>query len=265
MAEDFVKHEDALKEYDVKAFRTPDGYTSDNVIFTIVKDKEAKYGRILKVMLIKRAMKNKEGKPNIEGGKWALPGGFIDPEESAYEAAKRELEEETKVKNIHIKKLDTYEKLGRDKRGWMITKAHYAVVPEYQLSKRQAGDDAQEVELFDVDEVFKLPLAFDHELIIKDALELIKLDMVETTLAKEFLPKEFTLSELRSVILSVSEEIANEVVKSEPFFWRKAPKFPFLELAKDEEGSPKTIIVERAKTRLYKYIESRPIDKSIYK
>ncbi|HWO98983.1 MAG TPA: NUDIX hydrolase [Bacillus sp. (in: firmicutes)] len=265
MTNEFVKQEEALKEYDVKEYRTPDGYTSDNVIFTIVRDAESEYGRTLKLMLIKRSMKNKEGKKNIEGGKWALPGGFIGPNETAYEAAKRELEEETGVRGIHLKHYGVYDKEGRDLRGWIISNAHYAVVPEHELANRKAGDDASEVELFTISEVFQLPLAFDHKRMIEDALKIIKLDMVQTTLAKEFLPEEFTLSELRSVILSVAEDIVDEVVKSEPFFWRKAPKLPFIELAIDKEGNPKTTQRNsKYKTKLYKFNEVEPI-RSIYK
>ena len=59
--------------------------------------------KTLKIMLIKRAEKDQYGNPNTEGGKWALPGGFIDPEETAYEAAVRELEEETGVTGFKIK------------------------------------------------------------------------------------------------------------------------------------------------------------------
>ena len=44
-------------------------------------------------------------------------------------------------------------KLGRDKRGWIISNAHYAIVPEALLEKRRAADDAAEVELFDMDEI----------------------------------------------------------------------------------------------------------------
>lgn len=265
MSEEFVRPEEALKEYKVSQYKTPDGYTSDNVIFTIVQDEEAVYGRTLKVMLIKRSLKNSEGQPNIEGGKWALPGGFIDSKETAYEAAQRELEEETGVTNIHVKHFGVYDKEGRDPRGWIITNSHYAVVPEYLLSMRKAGDDAAEVELFTIEEVFALPLAFDHQKIIKDALTIIQLDMVQTTLAREFLPEEFTLSELRSVILSVAEDIVDEVVKSEPFFWRKAPKLPFIELVCDKEGNPKTTQRNsKFKTKLYRFNDQKPV-KSIYK
>ncbi|USK60280.1 NUDIX domain-containing protein [Peribacillus asahii] len=265
MSEEFVRPEGALKEYKVSQYKTPDGYTSDNVIFTIVQDEEAVYGRTLKVMLIKRSLKNSEGQPNIEGGKWALPGGFIDSKETAYEAAQRELEEETGVTNIHVKHFGVYDKEGRDPRGWIITNSHYAVVPEYLLSMRKAGDDAAEVELFTIEEVFTLPLAFDHQKIIKDALTIIQLDMVQTTLAREFLPEEFTLSELRSVILSVAEDIVDEVVKSEPFFWRKAPKLPFIELVYDKEGNPKTTQRNsKFKTKLYRFNDQKPV-KSIYK
>lgn len=265
MNHEFVKPEDALKEYDVNEYRTPDGYTSDNVIFTIVKDDESEYGRTLKLMLIKRSMKNREGKQNMEGGKWALPGGFIEPTETAYEAAKRELGEETGVLGIHIKHYGVYDKEGRDPRGWIISNSHYAVVPEHKLANRKAGDDASEVELFTIAEAFELPLAFDHKQIIEDALKIIKLDMVQTTLAKEFLPEEFTLSELRSVILSVAEDMVDEVVKSEPFFWRKAPKFPFIDLVTDGEGNPKTTQRNsKYKTKLYRFNEIEPI-RSIYK
>jgi 8-oxo-dGTP diphosphatase len=261
----FVSPEDALNDYDVKDYRTPDGYTSDNVIFTIMIDQQASYGRALKILLIKRAGINAEGKPNIEGGKWALPGGFISPFETSLQAAKRELEEETGLQNIHLKHFAVYDKEGRDPRGWIISNAHYAVVPEHLLENRIAGDDAADVRLFDIQDALELPLAFDHETIIRDSLRIIKLDMLQTTLAKEFLPEEFTLSELRSVILSVAEDYVDEVIKSEPFFWRKAPKFPFLDIALDGDGNVKTTQRNsKYKTKLYRFNSFVPV-KSIYK
>lgn len=67
---------------------TPDGYTSDIAVFTIVSEnaepreqrKKEPPQKRLKLLLIKRAKMNAEGKPNIEADKWALPGGFVDAE-----------------------------------------------------------------------------------------------------------------------------------------------------------------------------------------
>ncbi|WP_338753696.1 NUDIX hydrolase [Bacillus sp. FJAT-52991] len=265
MLNEFVNDQEALKAYDVRKYRTPDGYTSDIAIFTITPNEQVEIGRSLSILLIKRAMENAEGQPNIEGGKWALPGGFVGSKETAFEAALRELEEETGIQGIHLKHYGVYDKEGRDPRGWMITNAHYAAVPEHLLAERKAGDDAADVQLFSVQEALKLPLAFDHKEMIQDALRMIQIDMLQTTLAKEFLPKEFTLSELRNVILSVSEGIVDEVVKSEPFFWRKAPSLPFIELVTLENGQPKTTQRNsKYKTKLYRFNEHVPI-KSIYK
>lgn len=176
----------------MKKYRTPDGYTSDIAIFTIISEPTELYKppmKKLKLMLIQRAMKNAEGAPNIEAGKWALPGGFIGAHETALDAAHRELEEETGVSGVHIKHFGVYDTPGRDPRGWIISNAHYAIVPEQQLSQRRAADDASEVELFDQEEISRLDLAFDHQKVISDALWFIKKDMALTTLAKNFLPE----------------------------------------------------------------------------
>lgn len=227
-----------LANYNASKYRTPDGYTADITIFTIISERtEAKAPpeMTLKIMLIKRADHDSEGNPNIEGGKWAIPGGFIDADETGYEAAKRELYEETNVEGLHIKHYGVYDKLGRDKRGWIISNAFYAIVPERYLINRQANDDAVEVELFDMKAVFELELAFDHAQIISDAFELIKKDMIQTTLAKNFLPKAFTISELQRVLRTVGEDprISNDSV-----FFTKAPKLPFIEKIIDQVGKP---------------------------
>ncbi|KAB7708288.1 NUDIX domain-containing protein [Bacillus aerolatus] len=260
-----MTHKEALKEYDNKQYRTPDGYTSDIVIFTIRKEEEAEFQRSLHILLIKRALINSEGQPNIEGGKWALPGGFVAPDETAFEAAARELKEETGLCGIHLKHYAVYDQEGRDPRGWIISNAHYAAVPEHLLTGRKAGDDAMDVRLVNIHEALERPLAFDHETIIKDALRKIQLEMLQTTLAKEFLPQEFTLSELRHIVLCVAGDLVEEVVKSEPFFWRKAPKLPFIEKVLNEDGSQKTTQRHsKFKTKLYRFNEYSPI-KSIYK
>ncbi|WP_442593719.1 NUDIX domain-containing protein [Neobacillus sp. D3-1R] len=241
-----------------KKYRTPDGYTSDIAIFTIISEQLELYKppvKTLKLMLIQRALTNAEGLPNIEGGKWALPGGFIQENESAIEAAKRELEEETGVSDVHMKHFGVYDTPGRDPRGWIISNALYAIVTEDYLSKRKAADDAAKVELFNLNEVFQLELAFDHRQIIDDALWFIKKDMALTTLAKNFLPDEFVLSELQGVLLTVLDDPS---IKLDAAFFRKAPTLPFLEKVVEEGKPKKTSRYSKTPAQLYRFTDFQP-------
>ncbi|GKV66508.1 MULTISPECIES: NUDIX domain-containing protein [Sporosarcina] len=257
----FTSEEEVLKNYDSSQYKTPDGYTSDIAIFTLVPNDLAGEEKIVSVhslalMLIKRASVDADGEINIEGGKWALPGGFIHPEETAYEAAKRELEEETGVSGIHIEHYGVYDKLGRDKRGWIISNAHYAIVPNEKVDSRKAADDADDVQLFTIDEVFTLDLAFDHQYVIQDALEAVRKDVFQTTVVKNFLPNEFKLEELRQVLLAI---IDDPVVRSKPGFFRKAPSLPFIAEALDSNQVPKTAeptSTTKRPTKLYRFVEA---------
>ena len=250
--------EDRLLNDDSGNYSTPDGYTSDIAVFTIISKETGSHKpprKILKLMLIKRAEFNQEGNPNIEGGKWALPGGFVQPDETAYTAAVRELEEETGVTGLKIKHFGVYDKFGRDKRGWIISNAHYAIVPENLLAKRKAADDAAEVELFDMDEMIHLNLAFDHREIIADALWYIRKDMSITTLAKNFLDEEFVLSELQGVLLTVLDE---PWIKLDAQFFRKAPLLPFIEKVFVNGEPKKTNRWSKGNAQLYRFNDYEP-------
>lgn len=239
-------------------YRTPDGYTSDIAIFTIISEHTDMYkppAKTLKLMLIQRAEETAEGEPNIEAGKWALPGGFIQPTETALEAAKRELEEETGINGVHIKHFGVYDTPGRDKRGWIISNAHYAIVPENQLSRRRAADDAAAVELFNIQELDSLDLAFDHRQIIDDALWFIKKDMALTTLAKNFLPAEFVLSELQGVLLTVLDDPS---IKVDSAFFRKGPTLPFLEKVMCNGEPIKSNKYSKTPAQLYRFNNYQP-------
>lgn len=249
----YQNEEEVLLNYNSNKYITPDGYTSDIAIFTITNVEEEinnyKKKKALKIMLIQRAELDAEGEPNIEGGKWALPGGFVQPNETAYEAAKRELSEETGVSGVHLKHFGVYDKPGRDRRGWIISNAHYAIVPEFHLEKRIAADDAAEVELFTIDEAFNLDLAFDHRAIITEAINNIKRDMLQTNVAKEFLSSVFTVSELQQVLLAV---YYHKSIESDNFF-KKIKNLPFI-----ERVSNKDIKTQRNSKRpatLYRFIE----------
>ena len=255
-----MSNKEALEQYDHKQFRTPDGYTSDIAVFTILSTKIGEFKpphMTLMLMLIKRAHLNAEGQPNIEAGKWALPGGFVQPDESAFEAAKRELEEETSVNSIHIKHFGVYDKPGRDPRGWIISNAHYAIVPEHELSKRKANDDAADVKLFSVDEVLQLDLAFDHREIIEAAIAVIKHDLLQTPVAKSFLLDHFTYSELQAVLKTVTKDPA---ITSDQAFSRKIKTLPFIE----EVTGQKTQRTSKTPTQLYRFADEMNIVRPIY-
>ncbi|WP_028552617.1 NUDIX domain-containing protein [Paenibacillus sp. UNC451MF] len=192
---------DSESNYSASKYRTPDGAPADIVIFTITSTeregvKKALPLRDLQVLLIQR-------KSWPFAGQWALPGGFSQETETIVESARRELKEETGVDGVHIEYFNVYSTPKRDPRGWIISHAFFALVNEELLKKRRAADDASDVRLFNVEEALKMDLAFDHVVILQDALNKIRERMLTTTIAKEFLPVEFTISELYQVIQTV--------------------------------------------------------------
>lgn len=121
-----------------------------------------------KLLLVKR--KNEPYKDQ-----WALPGGFFEPDkgETLEETAVRELYEETgySIPAEFLSSTGTYSTPGRDPRGPVITTAYAVTIidPDY-TGELKAGDDAKEAAWFPLDDL-PLPLAFDHEDILADALE----------------------------------------------------------------------------------------------
>lgn len=104
---------------------------------------------------------------------WALPGGFMEMEESAEACAIRELNEETGLCVPFIRQVGAFSAPQRDPRGRVVTVAFYAFADMRQELIR-AGDDATEAEWFLLN---SLPsLAFDHQEIITAALKQVKAD-----------------------------------------------------------------------------------------
>ncbi len=163
--------------------------TVDIVIFTL-RDEE------LKLLLIKRA-----GKPFK--GKWALPGGFVQLDESLEDAARRELQEETGVCGVFLEQLYTYGSPDRDPRERVITVAYYALIPSDRIEIR-AASDAEAVGWFAMDELPKL--AFDHDEILTMAHERLVAKLDYSTLAFQFMPGEFTLTQLQQVYQTILQQ-----------------------------------------------------------
>ena len=153
----------------------------DAVVFTV------RHGELC-ILLIER--KNPPYK-----GRHALPGGFVKPEESLEDAARRELAEETGVKDLFLLQLGTYGAVRRDPRGRIISVAYLALIsPEQEL---RASDDAVAARWHAAD---SLPeLAFDHANIVEDALRRLRFEIQTTNIAFQILPRRFALSELQKL------------------------------------------------------------------
>lgn len=117
------------------------------------------------VLLIRR--KN----PPFEGY-WALPGGFVDPNEALEEAARRELREETGSEPDQLVQLGAFGDPGRDPRGWTISIAYVAVQSGKEAAawRPKASSDADAVGWFDAND--PPPLAFDHGEILAHAIRM---------------------------------------------------------------------------------------------
>ena len=156
--------------------------TTDVVLFTIQDER-------LEVLLIRRGSEPFKGR-------WALPGGFVDIDEDLLACAKRELEEETGVTGIYLEQLYTFGTPDRDPRERVISVTYYALVPRERLTIR-AASDAKAVAWFPF---HQLPgLAFDHDQIVAMAHERLAAKLEYSTIALQFMPEKFTLTQLQSV------------------------------------------------------------------
>ncbi|MBS0632169.1 MAG: NUDIX hydrolase [Verrucomicrobia bacterium] len=150
----------------------------------------------LKLLLIQRDVEPFKGR-------WALPGGFVQPEESLEQAARRELIEETGLTRLYLEQLYTFGEPGRDPRERVISVAHYALVKLADHNLR-AASDAVDVAWFPVAELPKL--AFDHEKIVEVALKRLKAKVRYEPIGFELLPEKFTLGELQRLYEAVLEQ-----------------------------------------------------------
>lgn len=170
-----------MKDYDVTKFERP-SVTVDVILFTVKNDD-------LKVLLVKR---------DVEPFKdmWAIPGGFVRMEESLDEAAKRELLEETNVRDVYLEQLYTFGDPKRDPRTRVITVAYFALVNAEKF-KLKASTDVKDVKWFSM---FELPkLAFDHKKILDYALKRLRWKLEYTTVAFSLLLEKFTLTHLQNI------------------------------------------------------------------
>ncbi|MEU7645438.1 NUDIX hydrolase [Streptomyces huasconensis] len=175
--------------YDKRAYE-PFAVTVDLAVFTIRDG-------TLHVLLVERGQEP-------YAGRWALPGGFVLPDESAESAAQRELAEETglaDVTGLHLEQVRTYSEPDRDPRMRVVSVAFAALVAD--PPEARGGGDAARAAWLPYGPAAHRPLAFDHDRILADAHHRIGAKLEYTSLATAFCAPEFTLGELRRVYEAV--------------------------------------------------------------
>lgn len=204
-----------LKKYDADKYEHP-SVTADMLIFTTdIKSR-------LKLLLIKR-------KHSPYKDCWAIPGGFVNNDESVDEAAARELKEETGIEGLHMEQLYTFGEVDRDPRTRVISVAYLALIPEGTVHA-VAGDDAADAGWFtvmldeagnlafkgesDADGFLDIHLAFDHEDIVRLAIQRMRGKISYTSLVFNFLHDtgRFSIYELQracEAVLGKSLDTAN--------------------------------------------------------
>lgn len=156
--------------------------TIDVLIFTIENN-------ILKVLLVRRANKPFEGE-------WAIPGGFVQSNESLEDAAKRILVDKAGVFDAYLEQLYTFGNPKRDPRGRIVTVSYFSLIPWENL-KSPASDRVTENSWFEVSKVPKL--AFDHNEILNYAIKRLQIKAGYSNIVYGLLPEQFRLSDLQKI------------------------------------------------------------------
>ncbi len=132
-------------------------------------------------------------------GALALPGGFLRSNEDIEAAARRELKEETGLgeKGLPLTQLPVFARPDRDPRGRVVTVPYLAIAPNLPLP--EPGSDAAAAQWHPIDKVLEQHLAFDHDDILRTAVEQARRQLEYTTLAPAFCEATFTIGELRGI------------------------------------------------------------------
>lgn len=176
MRKDWTETSDGKFAYDYKRA----AIAADNVVFGFD-------GGELKVLLIER-------NERVEVGKMALPGGFLRMDETIEECAARELYEETGIKNAYSEQLGSFTALDRDPDQRVVSIAFYALVPTCEV---MGGSDAKRAVWIPLKEVGEL--AFDHNEILRKAVQRLREDIFFRPVGYELLPEKFTLPQLQKL------------------------------------------------------------------
>ncbi|WP_245763383.1 NUDIX hydrolase [Paraburkholderia diazotrophica] len=190
--------------------------TADIALFTV-------QDRNLRVLMVKRAN-------DPELGKWALPGGILNPATDADldETAQRVLSGKTGVDVPFLEQVATFSGATRDPRGWSLSVLYYALLPSDQVHA-VAGRATDAIEWRDAFAPGSR-LAFDHAALIRAALATLRDKVDRAALPLHLLPARFTLTELQQTCESIlgrslDKSVFRRRLKDEPGIEQLAGEF----------------------------------------
>jgi 8-oxo-dGTP diphosphatase len=176
----------------------------------------------IKVLLIRRGL---EKEPFY--GQWALPGGFIRPEESLEDAVVRKLGEETGVTKAKLQQLYVYGDPKRDPRGRVLTVGYTALV-DYAACDPRAGVNETRAEWFNADDLPKL--AFDHADIVARGIDWLRSRIRYEPIGFSLLPPVFTIQQYKRLCEAI---LGQELHK--PNFRRMIAQMPIFKTVGEEQ------------------------------
>lgn len=142
----------------------------------------------LNILLIKRSFEP-------EMGRWSLMGGFVNPDESVDNAAKRVLTELTGLDNVYMEQVGTFGAVDRDPGERVISVAYYALINFDEHDRlRVMEHNARWIDINEIPD-----LGFDHAQMIDKARELMRHKLSHEPIVFNLLPKLFTLTQLQSL------------------------------------------------------------------
>lgn len=153
----------------------------DTVVIAITKNKP-------QVLLAQRADTKKESR--------VLPGWFLQKKETLLAAARRKVEEETGYKTFSIHQIGIFDDIKRDPRWRVVSIAFLAITNSTSFIKK-ISKHTKNAQFFSIKKL--PPLLYDHKKIIQSAWKKLQKLVMYTSIAKDLLPKEFTLTALQKV------------------------------------------------------------------
>ncbi len=154
------------------------------------------YEKKLKVLLIKRG-----AEPYL--GSWALPGDLVYPNENIQVAAQRILRDLTGISELFMEQTKVYGKVDRHPAGRVITSAYYSLI---DIAKHDPHASAWAEGAYWVDVEDKPELAFDHDEILEDALQILRQRVRHQPVGFELLPQKFALADLQALYEALLNE-----------------------------------------------------------